>query len=201
MRKTKFKILAVAFNLFLQKSFKEVTMQEIVAKTGLSKGAFYHYFKSKDELFSEVVETFYVAAPTTPMKPLNMDSLHGFYHDYIDHVVMVFKALGESMKTSDSDSNLNYFSMGLEAMRRLPAFREKIRIINNEVKKIWMGVIKNAREKGEVTSSMTDEEIASCFLYLNEGIGMRYALEGRASESDKELSRLWDSFYGILKTK
>jgi TetR/AcrR family transcriptional regulator, transcriptional repressor for nem operon len=91
MNETKLHILSIAFNLFLQKSFKEVTMQEIVEKTGMSKGAFYHYFKSKEQLFIEVVETFYIATPTTPIKPLNIESLFGFYHDYIEHVINVLK--------------------------------------------------------------------------------------------------------------
>ncbi|MGD8401904.1 MAG: TetR/AcrR family transcriptional regulator, partial [Bacillota bacterium] len=51
-------IIDVSFGLFLQKSFKEVTMQEIVAKTGMSKGAFYHYFESKEQLFLEVINHF-----------------------------------------------------------------------------------------------------------------------------------------------
>jgi TetR/AcrR family transcriptional repressor of nem operon len=33
-------ILLTSLKLFLQKSFKEVTMKEIVNKTGLSKGVF-----------------------------------------------------------------------------------------------------------------------------------------------------------------
>ena len=55
MKDTKEHILMIAGQLFLQKSFKEVTMQEIVKETGLSKGAFYHYFTGKDELFLEVL--------------------------------------------------------------------------------------------------------------------------------------------------
>ena len=54
--KSKEHILITAFSLFLQKSFKEVTMKEIVKETGLSKGAFYHYFESKEQLFLELLQ-------------------------------------------------------------------------------------------------------------------------------------------------
>ena len=54
MNESKEHIITVASKLFLQKNFKEVTMKEIVDKTGLSKGAFYHYFESKEQLFLEV---------------------------------------------------------------------------------------------------------------------------------------------------
>ena len=56
MNETKGHILNVALKLFLQKNFKEVTMKEIVDKTGLSKGAFYHYFQSKEKLFEEIIK-------------------------------------------------------------------------------------------------------------------------------------------------
>src|SRR5579863_7181554 len=43
-------ILKVALQLFLQKGYKNVSYQDIVKKSGLSKGAIYHYFKSKEDL-------------------------------------------------------------------------------------------------------------------------------------------------------
>ena len=51
-------ILATAFKLFFQKGYKEVTMSELVKESGLSKGAFYHYFNSKEELYTHSMEMF-----------------------------------------------------------------------------------------------------------------------------------------------
>jgi TetR/AcrR family transcriptional repressor of nem operon len=44
MADTRDQILTTAFKLFFEKGYKEVTMSELVKETGLSKGAFYHYF-------------------------------------------------------------------------------------------------------------------------------------------------------------
>lgn len=55
VKNTKEHILNVTFKLFLQKSFKQVTLKEIVEETGLSKGAFYHYFTSKEQIFLQLV--------------------------------------------------------------------------------------------------------------------------------------------------
>ncbi len=49
-------ILKVSLQLFLKKGYKEVSYQDIIKKTGLSKGAIYHYFKSKDDLLANVFE-------------------------------------------------------------------------------------------------------------------------------------------------
>ena len=52
---TKEHILNVSFDLFLQKSFNEVTLKNISENTGMSKGAIYYYFETKEQIFLEIV--------------------------------------------------------------------------------------------------------------------------------------------------
>lgn len=47
---SKDKILNAAGEVFGQKGFDAATMQDITEKSGLSKGAIYHHFKSKEEI-------------------------------------------------------------------------------------------------------------------------------------------------------
>lgn len=56
--KTRKKIYDAALALFLEKGFNEVTVDEIVAQTGTSKGAFYNHFKSKNDLIVEKLKEF-----------------------------------------------------------------------------------------------------------------------------------------------
>ena len=44
------KILEATGALFAEKGFDATTMQDIMARSGLSKGAIYHHFKSKEEI-------------------------------------------------------------------------------------------------------------------------------------------------------
>ena len=99
MNDTKEHILRTAFCLFLQKSFKEVTMKEIVERTGLSKGAFYHYFASKERLFTEVMDTFIFQGVVVDYNALNRNSLYEFYHDYIYKLKAVFGELFNVWRT------------------------------------------------------------------------------------------------------
>ena len=48
-------ILDAAAEVFSRKGFDKARMDDIVEKTGLSKGALYWYFKSKDEIFEALV--------------------------------------------------------------------------------------------------------------------------------------------------
>src|SRR5579863_4111373 len=49
-------ILKTALQLFLKKGYKDVSYQDLMEKTGLSKGALYHHFKSKKELLASTFE-------------------------------------------------------------------------------------------------------------------------------------------------
>ena len=53
---TKNKILNAASMLFLEKGYEETTMQDIMERSGVSKGAIYHYFASKQEIISFMIK-------------------------------------------------------------------------------------------------------------------------------------------------
>ncbi|MCY9784536.1 TetR/AcrR family transcriptional regulator [Nocardiopsis sp. EMB25] len=48
------RLLGVATRLFAERGFEGTSVQEIVAAAGVTKGAMYHYFGSKDDLLYEV---------------------------------------------------------------------------------------------------------------------------------------------------
>jgi AcrR family transcriptional regulator len=52
-KETKERIFEVASQLILKKGFDNATLEEISEKAGVSKGLFYHYFKSKTDLIFE----------------------------------------------------------------------------------------------------------------------------------------------------
>ncbi len=52
-------ILAAAGEEFLQKGFQGASLRNIVKKAGVTTGAFYGYFKSKEELFDALVKNQY----------------------------------------------------------------------------------------------------------------------------------------------
>lgn len=54
---TKTKILDVSIQLFTEKGYNETTMQDILSQSGLSKGAVYHHFRSKNEILEYAVDS------------------------------------------------------------------------------------------------------------------------------------------------
>lgn len=55
---TKAKIARVAWKLFQEKGYDNTTIDEIIQHSNTSKGSFYHYYSSKDELLSALPDIF-----------------------------------------------------------------------------------------------------------------------------------------------
>jgi AcrR family transcriptional regulator len=53
-RKNEF--LDTAMHLFMQRGYDQTSINAIIEMVGVSKGAFYHYFKSKEELLDQLAE-------------------------------------------------------------------------------------------------------------------------------------------------
>ncbi len=51
------RIVSVALDVFAEKGYDQTTMEDIGNRLGVSKGALYLYFKSKEELFETICET------------------------------------------------------------------------------------------------------------------------------------------------
>ncbi|NMI06361.1 TetR/AcrR family transcriptional regulator [Paenibacillus sp. SZ31] len=49
-------ILAVSTQMFTEKGYEKTSIQDIIDALGMSKGAIYHHFKSKEDILSAVME-------------------------------------------------------------------------------------------------------------------------------------------------
>ena len=48
-------IMNISVNIFAEKGYDGTSVDEIVEKIGVAKGTFYYYFKTKEELFHEII--------------------------------------------------------------------------------------------------------------------------------------------------
>ena len=57
-RNTKSRIVDAAWKLFYEQGYENTTVEEIIALSATSKGSFYHYFGSKDDLLGSLAYLF-----------------------------------------------------------------------------------------------------------------------------------------------
>lgn len=58
VKNTKGKIITAAWDLFYEQGYENTTVEEIIEKSGTSKGSFYHYFEGKDALLESLSYVF-----------------------------------------------------------------------------------------------------------------------------------------------
>lgn len=201
MTESRAHILQVSLKLFLQKNFKEVTMKEIVEKTGLSKGAFYHYFESKEKLFHEIIDHFFSAILEYDFSTLPQDSLFNFYHTYADQMnTLRFQFLTNEKGQGEDFINLNFFSLLFDAFKLFPEFRSDMEAYHRKERNAWVRIIRKARASGEIRSPLTDKQIAQIFMFTSDGLTMNLTMERNTADLDRKLASLWDNFYETIKT-
>jgi AcrR family transcriptional regulator len=191
-----------SLKLFLRKSFKDVTLSEILNKTGLSKGAFYYYFKSKEQLFQEIIEAYFTYMVVYKFENYSGNSLKEFYSDHLkDLARAVGKFTTEKAKIgSNNASSANYFYPIFDALRILPEFRVSMKAARDKEVYYWTSAISRARESGEIKSNMSDEQIARIFIYTGNSIGLELIMEdGPMNSLSNNYKEFWDNFYESLK--
>ena len=68
---TRLNILSKAFELVYRNGYQTTSVDEIIASTSVTKGAFYHHFKNKDEMgIALIKEVLYPAMNKAMVKPL-----------------------------------------------------------------------------------------------------------------------------------
>lgn len=199
MKNTKEQILQTSLLLFLQKSYKDVTMSEIVKQTGMSKGAIFHYFSSKEALFKEIAQMFFSMGATN-YSLLNSESLNTFYHEYVDSLSNSIQQLNQMLSGSYSKSvSINFFFIMFEAINRFPEFLKLELELHKKDLEAWMGIINNARKKHEIKSDSSDKDLAMLFLYCNDGAFIRYMNSGNEIGFKDLLLNAYDSIYSNIK--
>ncbi|MEZ5073196.1 MAG: TetR/AcrR family transcriptional regulator [Bacteroidales bacterium] len=192
-------ILLVSLTLFLQKNFKEVTMKEIVTATGMSKGAVYHHFDSKESLFREIIGHFFSAILSFDFTRLPGDSLRSFYRAIAtDLNAMRFQFLSGTGTQTDFIT-LNFFSLLFDAFKLFPEFRTDMETYHLRELEAWTGIIAKARAAGEIRTPLDDKQVARIFLYASDGLTMNLTMDSNTGDLESELLSLWDHFYETLK--
>jgi AcrR family transcriptional regulator len=194
-------IIKTSFALFASRSYKDVTMSEIVQRAGLSKGAVYHYFASKEDLFRAIVEDYFLSGFSSQLIKLDKKSLRGFFNGFIEVSSAFVKRITEDLKFKDFESVVNIYMLLFEGLRHLPGLKDLVVRALTIERSVWIEVIRNARDSGEISTCMPDEQLARIFVAISDGIAMQKLMDGDLDQVYSSILEHWKSLYSEIKTK
>lgn len=194
MDNTKEFIIDEAFKLFLQRSYEAVSISDISQAIGLTKGALYHHFKNKEELFISVIDKYFrIVAFDAEIGSLTLEE---FIQLSIKQTEKIFRSLFQHSMTF---SPINYLSLIADAFRHYPGFAENQgNFINGEIEKT-VQVLKNAISRGEIRNDIDPSLVANNFFAINMGLAGNVMRNISIDGAIELLKKQTYEFYKLMK--
>jgi len=154
------KLLESSYNLFLARGYNATSVDEICKKSGVSKGSFFHYFKSKEILGLEVLKWYYAFATKLIMS--------GEFINEIDPLKRLFGFMEHTEKVSEQlwgkGCLLGSFVTDLSETNKKVAIE-----ISNIFSAMTKGLSKLFYPVAQNNKNVTAEELAEQYLLIIEG--------------------------------
>lgn len=173
------KIVEAAVACFVQNGFHGTGMSHISKRAGVSQANVYQYFDSKNDLIIEIAKRAFERDMATVQK---LERSQDLLADIIKLARKEDKRLGKNPTDA-----IMYQEILAEASRNADVQRIVVKA-EHELARAFTQVIKCAKERGVIQSSLAAEQIASfTFNYLDGAIGRVAALGDTFSFKDFEL--------------
>ncbi|MFO7575921.1 MAG: TetR/AcrR family transcriptional regulator [Bacteroidales bacterium] len=197
METTREKIINEAFKLFLKRGYNGVSMNDLVKSSGLSKGAFYHYFASKEELFCETVtNSFFAAMGDMSFKSSATATLEENLIALIRFKADIFKKMQKRTGIKSLDSG--YFTLIFDGINRSPAFRKALTFAGSEEQQLLKKIFKQAKHNGELATSLKAGELALIYSSMLDGMELHAVVEGTLDKLHEKETEATINFCRIL---
>ncbi len=194
MDNTKEFIIDEAFKLFLNHSYEAVSISDISQAIGLTKGALYHHFKNKEELFVSVVDK-YIHFTGFEMD-IDTINLEHFIQLSVKQTENIFRSLFQHSMTF---SPINYISLVADAFRHYPGYAENQgNFINGEIEKT-IQILNNAIKNGEIREDIDSALVANNFFAITMGLAGNLVRNISIEDGIELLKKQTSEFYKLLK--
>ena len=196
---TKDLIVQCAFVLFLEKGYKEVTLNNIMEVTNLSKGAIYHHFSSKEAIYNETLQTFYFDLVNANNLDLTSDSFKENIESLYTFIATMFGCVEYVVEDKLPYAIRNFFSFQLESEHHeLIRTGTELNIIEQE-NKIKYFVVK-AMETGQISNQLNVEAVSLQILGMIEGVAIHHSTikENVKEELLKKYKLAFDNYLEMI---
>jgi len=164
-------------------------------KTGFSKGAFFYYFKNKQEIFEAVIDMYIDQFATVDFTQLSQTNLR----DFLDAYFPAAKRIRSGFFAPELTFAANHYSLMFEALRLIPDLKSKVNSHEDKAIKAWISIIAAARKNKEIKSILPDKQLARLFIDAGHGVVINLIMSDNITALEKEASAVWNNIYLLIK--
>jgi TetR/AcrR family transcriptional regulator, cholesterol catabolism regulator len=173
---TRRRIFDTAVSLFAKKGYSKVTVDDICNKMGLSKGAFYNYFKSKDQIIMEGFIAYDEYYRTDALKEIA--NFKGCIDQLVAYNRLVLKKIVQTGKPTMQA--VFHSEMG---------FKKRASYINSEKRSLYTvgeSLVVEAQKAGELRTDLSSKQITNVIVRSLRGIVYDWCLPGSKVDLEEE---------------
>lgn len=161
-------ILLKALELYMIEGYANVSITDLQAVLNMGRGTMYYYFRDKDELFEEVVNTYLIVpkqqalsrVPHTVVIPEMIEAMLVYLNRLREFLDMVEN---KNINTS------NVVMVMYTAYTRFPELYRRARRLYEQELNLWIDAIKNSMRAGDVRGNVHIDTTAHMFLHIKDG--------------------------------
>ncbi|MGQ1948444.1 TetR/AcrR family transcriptional regulator [Geofilum sp. OHC36d9] len=192
-KNTKELIIEKASELFLTKNYEAVSINEISKVCGLTKGALYHHFVNKEDLFNDVINKFIsdakieIGANSQNVKQFIKTSLKSTN----DLLTKLMGAGHESIP-------VNIASLAVEAKRHSPHFTNQMLDYLNQSVNQWKQALTKSIEEKNIRADIDVDTFATLFFQIELSIFSNIILFDNFKKAVKQMQVQYQELYKVI---
>lgn len=174
-------LLDIAQQLIQEKGCRSTTLQEIAERGGVTKGAIYHYVKSKDELFAMILE-------------LQLEEANRQFFESISDVVSKqpgaagpFHTISQRLASFSSEDNIfNQIFIYLLSQKDKPAINQILTRLEQASLRSSQKWIEFGQENNAIPAQIDAKKMAHLFAIFKRGLQVQSILSPEFAEIDAQ---------------
>lgn len=162
------KILLKAIELYMIDGYANVSITDLQAALNMGRGTLYYYFKDKDELFQEAVNTFLIQPKGRALDRVKENATIPDVIDAMHYYLNQLKEVHEQVDNKNINTS-NVVNVMFTAYSKFPELYKKARRLYERELNLWVQAIKNSMRAGVVRGDVHIDTIAHMFVHIKDG--------------------------------
>lgn len=198
MTALKDEIVNKSFFQFLNRGYKACSLKDLEQATGLTKGAFYYYFKNKEEILKAGIDKYLsVISEMSESEFLRIGTLKEYINEVVERKEKSAARLQEMFDFFIIE--VSFFQLVLEVASVFPEYRERINELSKNRLSRWEYMILKAKQQGEIKVALDTSVLARNLMSVSTSmLNIELATENmRFTFSDMRMQ--FEQYYLLIK--
>lgn len=191
-------IVNKSFIQFLNRGYHACSLKDLERATGLTKGAFYYYFRNKEEILKEGLDKYYAVTEEIGEEEFRQI---GSLKEYINIVLeQKERSATQSMQLFQAFIiEVLYFQLVLEVSDLFPGYRQRIHELSQSRLSRWEHMILKAKQQGEINEKLDTSLLARNLMSVSTSMLNIELMESDLKYQFSDMRMQFEQYYQLIK--